>query len=129
VAKRFNENPTIESRALQIWIILVGKAMSRQTLTYGQLADLIGFKGAGVFSQFLDPIMQFCVQSNLPPLTVIVVDQDKGTPRDGLTASVDRDSDREKVFRVDWYAITPPTTQEFMELSRKGKHVVGQGTL
>ena len=32
---RFDDNPTNAARALQIWLVLIGKAHNRQTITYG----------------------------------------------------------------------------------------------
>ena len=38
--KRFDENPTRAGRALQIYLIPIGYARSRQVLTYGELGRL-----------------------------------------------------------------------------------------
>jgi hypothetical protein len=42
MARRFDDVRTQPARALQIWQILIAKAHSRQTMTYGQLAGLMG---------------------------------------------------------------------------------------
>jgi len=80
--KKFDDNPVNASRAVQIWQILISKAHNRQTITYGILADLLGFKGAGVFAYKLNHIMNFCIQNNLPHLTVLVVNKETGKPGD-----------------------------------------------
>lgn len=112
--RRFDEEPTGASRALQIWLILIGTATSRQTMTYGALADALGFKGAGTLSHMLGHVMQFCRKNALPPLTVLVVNQDTGLPGSGLT-EVDPNADREAVFAFDWHSIYPPTVQQLAE--------------
>jgi putative restriction endonuclease len=113
MVKRFADNPTLPSRALQIWQILVGKAHNRQTMTYGQLADLLGFAGAGVLGNHLGVIMFYCEKHDLPPLTVLVVNQESGLPGLGLTSTTDLHADRERVFNYPWYDLYPPTPDEF----------------
>ncbi len=39
VVQRFDETPTRGARVLQIWLILIGFASERKTITYGQLAS------------------------------------------------------------------------------------------
>ncbi len=99
-------------RALQIWSLLVCAARERRTYTYGEIADVLGMGGAGVIGQFLGPIMYYCVQNDLPPLTVLVVNQDTGLPGDGLTTIEEVNEDRERVFSYDWFAIEPPETND-----------------
>jgi hypothetical protein len=108
----FHDNPTHPTRALQIWQILIGKAHARQTLTYGMLAHLLGFKGAGTLAHPLGHIMFYCRQHNLPPLTVLVVNQTTGVPGDGLLGT-NLHAQRELVFRYNWYSIVPPTPETF----------------
>jgi len=50
--KTFDSIRTVESRAVQIWQILVGLAYNRQTITYEKLSRLLGFKGAGTRANF-----------------------------------------------------------------------------
>ncbi len=111
MVKFFKSNPTHPTRALQIWQILIAKASNRQTLTYGMLAQLLGFKGAGVLAPILGHIMFYCQQNNLPPLTVIVVNQKTGLPGEGLT-DADLNADREAVFKYDWFDLYPPSPEE-----------------
>jgi len=102
VLRRFSEEPSAPRRGLQIWLILVGKAHARQTITYGALADLLGFERAGTLAPLLGHVMFFCRASGLPPLTVLVVNQETGRPGDGLTGVEDVDRARERVFQYDW---------------------------
>ena len=83
-------------------------------MTYGMLADMLGFKKAGAFSQILDYISVYCKQNELPPLTVLVVTASSGLPGTGLT-NVDLNADREAVFNFDWFGLYPPTVEEFKE--------------
>lgn len=69
------ERMKLPERAMQIWQILIAAAHDRRTMTYHQLADLLGFAGAGVFAQPLSLIMHHCDDHDLPPLTVLVVNE------------------------------------------------------
>jgi putative restriction endonuclease len=120
MVKKFSDNPTHPLRALQIWQILIGAAKSRQILTYGILADMLGYKGAGVFAQPLGHIMYYCQQNKLPPLTIIVVNQDTGIPGTGLTGA-DLSADRESVFRFDWYGLIPPSPEDLRIAYQNGE--------
>jgi alkylated DNA nucleotide flippase Atl1 len=120
MVRLFNENPSHPKRAQQVWQILVAKATNRQTVTYGQLADILGFGGAGVLSQTLGHIMHFCQQNGLPPLTVVVVNEGTGLPGEGLICD-DLNADREKVFGHDWFGLVPPTPEELDAAYRAGR--------
>jgi putative restriction endonuclease len=120
MVKFFSDDRRRESRAVQIWQILIGKAHNRQTITYGELADLLGYQGAGVMAQLLAPIMCYCIQNDLPPLTILVVNSVTGSPGEGLILRGDENSEREKVFTYDWYNIYPPSDDDYYEVVRKG---------
>ena len=66
MVNRFDEHPTLYTRTLQIWQILISKASNRQTLTYGDLAEALQFGGANVLGRFLDPVMRYCRSNDLP---------------------------------------------------------------
>ena len=66
-------------RASQIWTVLAWAASHRQSLTYSQVGKLIGVPTAGL-GQLLEPIQSYCLENNLPPLTVLVVQQESGMP-------------------------------------------------
>lgn len=110
--RRYSDVPSRPARAVQIFNILVGMAIRRETTTYGGLAKRLGYKGAGVFGQTLGLIMVWCDKNRLPPLTSIVVGQKRGTPGRGLVTPTDLDADRERVYRLDWYGIMPPSKKE-----------------
>ena len=109
---------TIYQRSSQIWSLLVCAARERKSYTYGQISEILGFKGAGVMGQFLNPIMRFCEDNKLPPLTVLVVNQDTGLPGEGLSTLEDVNEDREEVFSFDWFRINPPQITDLEEADR-----------
>lgn len=107
-------------RALQIYQILVGLAKERKTVTYGILADWLGYAGAGVFASQLGHIMNWCDQNGLPPLTILVVNTGTGLPGAGLITPVDLHKEREKVFNFDWFDVVPPTPIELSAAQAAG---------
>lgn len=121
--KRFDEDPTSYTRALQIWQILIAQATNRQTTTYGALARTMGYqtRGAQFLTNLLEPVMRYCQENVLPPLTIIVVNQQTGKPGVGLSSLVDLNADREKVFNYPWFTIYPPTLEEFEEAHRRNQ--------
>ena len=108
----FSEEATNASRAQQIYQILVSLAHNRQTTTYGRLAGILDFAGAGVFAGMLGHIMNWCDQNELPPLTILVVNQETGLPGSGLTTPVNLHKEREQVFNFNWFDVVPPTAAE-----------------
>jgi hypothetical protein len=115
----FHDDPNQPKRALQIWQILIGKAHNRQTMTYGELSNLIGFKRSGTLGGFLAPVMFYCQDSGLPPLSCLVVNQDTGLPGEGLTSPTDLHAEREKVFRFEWYKLVPPSIDDFKQAASR----------
>jgi alkylated DNA nucleotide flippase Atl1 len=111
---------TRHQRSLQIWMLLVVAAKERKSYTYGDIAKMLGMGGAGVLAQFLGPIMWYCddQKPKLPPLTVLVVNQDTGLPGEGLTTLENVNEDRERVFAYDWFSIEPPETKQFEAADR-----------
>jgi len=109
----FSEKNTLENRALQIWQILIGFSYERKITTYREIADILGYKGAGTMDRQLGHILHFCAQNKLPPLSVLVVNSETGLPGDGFDTTGDLHKQREKVFNFDWFDIIPPTATEF----------------
>ena len=108
--KKFNPSSTHPDRAVQAWQILVGAAMSRQTLTYKGLGELMYHRQAqGVLDKILGHIAFYCIDQKLPPLTSIVVGLGRGTPGKDIPMDLAlRDKERERVYACDWYDIYPP---------------------
>jgi hypothetical protein len=94
---------TKSERACQIWAVLAWAAKNRQILTYGYLSKLIGVPTAGL-GQLLEPIQSYCLLSEIPPLTVLVVQQDSGLPGSGFTGASASELARAQmeVFGFDW---------------------------
>lgn len=115
--KKFSENQTRMGRALQIWQILVGLAMHRQTITYRELSNLMFHKNAmGVLGPMLEPVARFCNENDLPPLTVIVVNAETGLAGEGIPIEQNLNEAKEQVFKFDWYDIFPPTIEELEQI-------------
>lgn len=104
---------TRSERAMQVWQILVSAAHNRQTLTYGQVAEHLEFEGAGVLAQILGCIMGYCEAKGLPPLTCLVVNQKTGLPGAGLTTVENLPTDREAVYKHNWFALYPVQISDF----------------
>ena len=90
-------------RASQIWAVLAYAASNRQSLTYRQLGRLIGVPAAGL-GNLLEPIQSYCMREELPPLTVLVVQQESGLPGSGFTAATAQEfaQAQSRVFAFDW---------------------------
>jgi hypothetical protein len=106
-------------RAVQIWALLVVAATERKTYTYGQLAKLFGYDGAGTMGQFLAPIMFYCQQHKVPPLTVLVVNQDTELPGHGFEkgSHLDLNGLRRTVYMHNWFAVPFPSETDFEKAS------------
>lgn len=115
-----NEN-TLENRALQIWQILIGFAYSRKITTYGEIANILDYKGAGTMDRQLGHILHFCAQNKLPPLTVLVVNSDTGLPGDGFDSILDLHKERERVFDYKWFELVPPSPNDFSKSWKKAE--------
>ncbi|SIO25456.1 hypothetical protein [Halodesulfovibrio marinisediminis] len=108
-------------RALQIWSILICAAKERKTYTYGGIADMLGFEGAGGITQMLGPIVHYCYKYKLPPLTLLVVNQETGMPSHELftVTKSNMPQRREEVFHFDWFALRPPQIEDFQEADHR----------
>lgn len=109
--KYFDSDPTRPERALQVWIILISCAYNRQTLTYSDLAERIGYQDLRPVGQVLDYVWVYCQQNDLPPLTGLVVSKNTGLPGGGMGDYTL--ADQEIVFTYNWYNIVPPSPDEF----------------
>ena len=106
-------------RALQIWSLLVCAARERRTYRYSDIADVLGLGGAGVVGNMLGPIMYYCQDKGLPPLTVLVVAKDTGVPGEGLKTLEEVNKDRENVFDHDWFSLPPPNVHELEDATKR----------
>ena len=101
-------------RSLQAWQVLIGKASNRQIVQYDELRELMEYTDNRPLSSILGNIMFYCQQNDLPPLTIIVVNQ-SGVPGEGFTAEdlSNYHQRREDVFNYPWLKLVPPSVKEF----------------
>ncbi|MCK9284899.1 MAG: hypothetical protein M0P39_11510 [Rhodocyclaceae bacterium] len=114
---KFNPSSSHPDRAVQAWLILVGAAMNRQTLTYEGLSLLMyRRKAQGVLDRILGHVAFYCNDNDLPALTSIVVGKKRGTPGADIPMDLERrDTERERVYAKDWYDIYPPSAEKLRE--------------
>jgi hypothetical protein len=99
-------------RAAQIWAVLALAARNRQILTYEMVGRLIGVPARGL-GHLLEPIQSYCLVQNLPPLTILVVQEGTGLPGAGFTASSAAELAKHQlqVFNFDWLKHDAPTPE------------------
>ena len=69
----------------------------------------------------LDPIAQFCLQHDLPPLTALVMNKEKAKPGAGFP-SYDKQVHRlVEVFEHDWYSMVPPSAADLDQAAKDAK--------
>ena len=112
--KQFQNDSTHATRALQVYMILVGCAANQQTIQYRQLGEKMRFGYGPILAGPLERIMNWCTRERLPALTAIVVEKETGLPSSGLTAVQENafPAEQQRVFAFDWYSIFPPTLDE-----------------
>ena len=115
---------TNPERAMQIWQILISCAHTQQSLTYGKVADYLGYKGAGVLSQPLDLIMRYCAKQGFPPLTCLVANKETREPGSGLTTVEELTLDREAVHSKNWFALEPVQISDFEKIQEEKRHLL-----
>lgn len=86
---------------------------NRQSITYGILSKLIGVPAAGL-GQLLEPIQSYCILEGLPPLTILIVQQETGLPGSGFTGAKAEEyaKDQMKVFGFDWIDFGTPQPEK-----------------
>ncbi|UQN10674.1 hypothetical protein [Deinococcus sp. QL22] len=101
-------------RALQAWQYLIGRAHNRQMVRYGELSGLMDYANNQALTSVLNNIMQYCRQHALPPLTILVVNQE-GVPGAGFTTVNSKTPyrEQEEVFAYPWFKLVPPTPEDF----------------
>jgi len=98
-------------RAHQLWSVLILAAKNRQILTYAMAGKITGLPPAAL-GKHLYPIQYYCQQQKpeLPPLTVLVVQQDSGLPGEGLMVA-DFAKSIQEVFNFDWFMHKAPKSK------------------
>lgn len=105
-------------RAQQLWSILVLAARNRQVLNYGIIEKATGLVRPSI-GQMLSPIQNYCLNKDLPPLTILVVRDKSGIPGDGFIAAADIPQAQQHVFAYDWLKLGCPQTPELKRFDRK----------
>lgn len=124
-ARYFEQGQPGTLRAQQVWQILTAIAYDRKTITYGQLAERMGYPPGVVgpfMNNFLNPVALYCQSNNLPILPVLVVSEITGQPGGGIDQYVGReriDGERERVFQTNWHLIVPPTSDHFAQVRQQ----------
>lgn len=108
-------------RALQAWQFLIAKASNRQIAQYDELKEIMDYADNRPLAVILGCIMFYCEENELPPLTLLVVNQ-TGVPGGGFTAEKLKNyhQRREDVFNFPWYKIVPPSIEELQEARENG---------
>ena len=103
----------VAERAAQIWAVLALAARNRQILTYEIVGHLIGVPARGL-GHLLEPIQSYCLANDLPPLTILVVQEGTGIPGSGFSAASANEFSKKQldVFAFDWLSHGAPTPEE-----------------
>ena len=84
------------------------------TITYLDLGRKMGIPAVSV-GHYLDPIAVYCKMSDLPPITVLVVQTGSGELGAGYLGRMDNiDGQRRYVYCYDWSALSPMVIAELM---------------
>ena len=97
-------------RAAQLWSLLVLSARHQKILSYVMVEHLTGIHRTGL-GKILEPIQKYCKRRNLPPLTVLVVNEESGLPGKGFTEA--SAGDQARVFVFDWFKDKAPSPKDF----------------
>jgi hypothetical protein len=102
---------------LRAYLLLMGCAADRQTVTYDDLACRIDQSGPELLSGPLELVTRWCHTHGLPAIASLVVEKATGVPAPG-SAEISKDDiprEQERVWAFDWYGILPPTIEELAE--------------
>lgn len=104
-----NEKINQEQRAYIAWNVLTECARKNEPITYGELAKHIKIHHRAV-RFVLGVVQDFCMSTELPPLTIIVLNKETGLPGDGFIAyDIENAKDGiEKVYKFNWSKLENP---------------------
>ena len=116
-AKSYKVGDRVHIRAQQVWLILVHCARLKRTITYGEVATLMGFDSTAARTSITPVaiVAIWCKNHGLPLLNTLVVTKDTGEPghqvilKDGETAA----QGQQRVFGFDWFSVRVPTPGQF----------------
>lgn len=97
-----------DEAALRIWPVLTELAKRRARITYSALADAIGSVDHR-HGWALGLIQDYCLNLNLPPLTILVISKTSGKPGHGFVAleEDEREAGRSAVWAYPWPVANP----------------------
>lgn len=100
---------TPEERAGILWpeLVRVAKTHSRSTITYSEVAEIVGYKGARPVHWVLGPIQSYCWDKQIPKLTVVAVKKTTGKLGKGFWGG-----DPNEVYEYEWASIKNPFDSE-----------------
>lgn len=116
-----NNNDKRQYQISQTWLILIEHALKNSFVTYGDIGKTVGVNPRQVGIFLLKPILVFCIDNQLPPITAIVIR--KGLKRanfeDGINeilqqqgqATIPRENENEEIKKVhsfNWRVIKNP---------------------
>jgi putative restriction endonuclease len=91
------------------WEPLVESAARHHLLTYQDLAQPLGLRGARPVRFALGPIQSLCSERGYPPLTSIVINKQTRLPGQGFIAGTGKlKEDHDSVFGFDWSLVPAP---------------------
>ena len=104
-------SPLQLSRSRDIWPLLTRQAASRKTLTYKELGEQVGVHPRALRFA-LELIQDKCKETNIPPLTTLVVNSYTGLPGAGNRVPEDDFEDAlESVFSFAWHEVSNPFSE------------------
>ncbi len=92
-----------------LWPVLIEAAKKETTLTYSELAPVINTNPLSV-GRALGPILFYCLENRLPPLTVLIINKKTRIPGEGFIAwdIDDLDEAFKQVYEFNWNLVTNP---------------------
>ncbi len=110
---------TTNERLAQLWALLVETAHAQRVLTYDILAQMVGLPEQAI-GCYLRPIHDYCNYHDLPPLTLLALN-DTDAPRE---SEFEQDGDvfgeRERIYHFDWFSLKSPQPEDFLKVTTKG---------
>ncbi len=91
-----------EHRAFQAWNILVESASQSKVISHKELSQQIGVNSR-FCSMFIEPIQQYCLSEKLPPLTSLIVNENKELRDDFIAWDADNPEEGQKsALQFNW---------------------------
>jgi hypothetical protein len=109
---------TVYQHAAQLWSVLALAARNRQVLTYGMVGKLVNLPAVAL-GKSLEPLQSYCILNRLPPLTILVVNEETGLPGGGFIAAQNIPLAQLTVFAFDWPAHKAPDPETLEQAVRR----------